>query len=93
MANGLGLHGPVGRRRIQVGGADEDHAQPVRGDLLIVPGVVQGAPLAAVDTADGEATRLVKVGHRLVVLQFAVLNHQLMARPVGVDRQLDSSAA
>ncbi|MFI9611391.1 IS3 family transposase [Streptomyces sp. NPDC052023] len=84
---------PSATVRVEVGRTDHDQPQSVRGNLRITPGVVQRPLLAPMDAADGEPVGLVEVGYGLVVLEFPVLDHELVAGPVGVDRQFGPSAA
>jgi hypothetical protein len=79
--------------RIEVGRPDHDQPQSVRGNLRITPGVVHRPLLAPVNAADSEPVGLVEVEHGLVVLEFPVFDHQLVAGPVDVDRQFGKPAA
>jgi hypothetical protein len=62
-------------------------------NLSISKIVVAAALLASVDAAHGHPLRLVEEAHRLVVLPLAVLDHELVLRVVGVNRELTPSAA
>ncbi|WP_157866953.1 MULTISPECIES: hypothetical protein [Frankia] len=59
---------------------------------LLAAAVIDGPLLAAMDTAHRQPVGLVEVGSRPVVLDLAVLDHEAVVRPVGIDRQTDSPA-
>ena len=55
------------------------------GDDLIATRVVEGPLDAAVDSADGQAVRLVEMGDRVVVLELAVLDDHIGCWPIAID--------
>ena len=77
---------------VEICGCNDHQPDAVCGNEPVSTGVVEGSLGAAVDSADGQAIGFVEVGDRLVVLPFAVLDHQVGSRPVAVDGQSDAPA-
>lgn len=82
---------PTTRRGVELRRPDDDEPQAMGWDEDVTAGVVEGALLAAMQATHSQAVRLVEEGGGLVVLAFAVLHHEAMTWPVGVNRQPDFS--
>ena len=79
LQDGRGVNVPVSSEPaswgcVEVCGSEHDQSNAVRGDELIAADVVQGTLDAAVDSANGQMIRLVEMGNRVIVLEFAVLH-------------------
>lgn len=62
------------------------------GNVEVASFVIATTLLATIDTADGQFVGLVEEGDRLVVLAFPVLDYELYARVIRIDRQTPACA-
>ena len=76
---------PASWRCVEARGSDHYQSNAVRGDELIAAGVAEGSLDAAVDSADGQTIRLVKVSDGVLVLELAVLDDHIGCGPIAID--------
>lgn len=72
--------------------SDDDQAESVSGNLDLSALVIEPPLDSSMHAADREYVWLVEVGYGLIVLALSILDHEPMARIVGVYRQTPSHA-